>query len=323
MKDHDVTWLYGPLQANTFRPSYGYPTPPVSQLSRTDSFLGKKPILKKRSPSELMLQRSLSSATLVKQATDAVQAQNPRLSPRSRRRHHQPAPVASVDGMETPLARVTTYPGSSHLAASPGTSTPRRHIHFNDRVEQCIAIDKERNRFCVPEENIDDESDDELLTMKPVRDSPTPTEDGKTIAMLPSTTLNYRSDTPEPTDTSSSSSSPRQKERWWKSVARNASQRTFLAPAFDKFPGERLHQGYPTAPTLSNNIYDEEDDYEDYNGDSVPLEPGLRRTPSGMFMPNDDDHDDAAQDGLLGRVVDTVNTARDIAHVIWNVGWHG
>ncbi|KAJ4186645.1 hypothetical protein NW759_016934 [Fusarium solani] len=26
-------------------------------------------------------------------------------------------------------------------------------------------------------------------------------------------------------------------------------------------------------------------------------------------------------DGIFGRVIDTVNTARDIAHVIWNVGW--
>ena len=25
--------------------------------------------------------------------------------------------------------------------------------------------------------------------------------------------------------------------------------------------------------------------------------------------------------GLVGRVVETVNTARDIVHVIWNVGW--
>jgi len=49
--------------------------------------------------------------------------------------------------------------------------------------------------------------------------------------------------------------------------------------------------------------------------------PGLRRTPSGMFMPYEEDEDDVVAAGLFGRVVDTVNTARDIAHVIWNVGW--
>ena len=41
-----------------------------------------------------------------------------------------------------------------------------------------------------------------------------------------------------------------------------------------------------------------------------------------MFMPYDEhDDDDLMAAGLLGKVVDTVNTAKDIAHVIWNVGW--
>jgi hypothetical protein len=40
-----------------------------------------------------------------------------------------------------------------------------------------------------------------------------------------------------------------------------------------------------------------------------------------MFMPLEDDEEDPAQPGLIGKVVDTVNTAKDIAHVIWNVGW--
>jgi hypothetical protein len=40
-----------------------------------------------------------------------------------------------------------------------------------------------------------------------------------------------------------------------------------------------------------------------------------------MFMPYAEGEGEPASPGLLGRVVDTVNTARDIAHVIWNVGW--
>jgi hypothetical protein len=27
------------------------------------------------------------------------------------------------------------------------------------------------------------------------------------------------------------------------------------------------------------------------------------------------------RDDIFGHVIDTVNTARDIAHVIWNIGW--
>ncbi|KAK3066831.1 protein phosphatase regulator, partial [Teratosphaeriaceae sp. CCFEE 6253] len=57
---------------------------------------------------------------------------------------------------------------------------------------------------------------------------------------------------------------------------------------------------------------------DDYRGDGV-----LRRTGSGMLMPydGDEDEDDAMAVGLFGRVSETINTARDIAHVIWNVGW--
>jgi hypothetical protein len=53
------------------------------------------------------------------------------------------------------------------------------------------------------------------------------------------------------------------------------------------------------------------------NGDP----PGMRRTPSGMFMPYDEGDDDMATEGLSGIVVDAVNTAKDMAYVVWNVGW--
>ena len=55
---------------------------------------------------------------------------------------------------------------------------------------------------------------------------------------------------------------------------------------------------------------------EDYSED------GMRRTNSGMLMPyGDEDEDDLMAVGLFGRVSETINTAKDIAHVIWNVGW--
>ena len=38
-------------------------------------------------------------------------------------------------------------------------------------------------------------------------------------------------------------------------------------------------------------------------------------------MPNDDDDEDDYGGGIVDKVFDTINTARDIAHVIWNVGW--
>ena len=44
----------------------------------------------------------------------------------------------------------------------------------------------------------------------------------------------------------------------------------------------------------------------------------MRRTPSGMFMPYDEDEDDAVSKSLFGKVVDTVNTAKDIVHILLN-----
>ena len=72
----------------------------------------------------------------------------------------------------------------------------------------------------------------------------------------------------------------------------------------------RARNGTP-APVASNR--EEADDYMS--------EGALRRTNSGMLMPYDEEEDDMMAVGLFGRVSETINTARDIAHVIWNVGW--
>jgi hypothetical protein len=40
-----------------------------------------------------------------------------------------------------------------------------------------------------------------------------------------------------------------------------------------------------------------------------------------MFMPFEGEEEDPAPPGIIGKVVDTVNTARDIVHVIMNAGW--
>jgi hypothetical protein len=40
-----------------------------------------------------------------------------------------------------------------------------------------------------------------------------------------------------------------------------------------------------------------------------------------MFMPCDEDEDDVVSEGLFGKVVEVVNTAKDMIYVVWNVGW--
>ena len=344
MKDHDVTWLYGPLQTGSTTPLISDPTPPASRLSRTDSFASKKPILKKRSLSELMLQRSLSSSTLMKQATDALRAQQPDKVLRERPvlEKRKLSDYSASTGSETPLTRATTHPESSDPStSSSGNQTPstKRHIHFNNKVEQCIVINKEyddRPSYFNAIQDDDESSEDDMLMMKPVKNATkakisrpsTPrnsfSNESKTIAMLPSTTLNYRGDTPEPDRQQS-----KQKERSWNKGAK-------LSPS----PSQQTIR--PSTPS-ANFLLDDEDDDADMNwqpsagrrgsvfphgglemnvddDDDSPEMGGMRRTPSGMFMPYDEE-DELSRDGLLGKVVDTVNTAKDIAHVIWNVGW--
>ena len=41
----------------------------------------------------------------------------------------------------------------------------------------------------------------------------------------------------------------------------------------------------------------------------------------GMFPRAIADSLSVVSEGLFGKITDTVNTAKDIAHVIWNVGW--
>lgn len=237
---------------------------------------------------------------------------------------------------------------SSSGLASPGTGE-KKHIHFNEQVEQCIALDMKGDDDEEPDSyaihDYDSDSDDGAIMMKrsnskrrlpPLHSKRTTprqsfTAESKTIAMLPSTTLKYRADTPEPPETAMKHSNG-----IWNG--------TKLSPSPSQ---ETLRPSKPSTRMLLGD--DEEDDDMDWqptsafanrkdsvsvtqerfqslhtSGSSSSLtgEPsGMRRTPSGMFMPYEEDEDDVVSEGLFGKVVDTVNTAKDIAHVIWNVGW--
>jgi hypothetical protein len=235
--------------------------------------------------------------------------------------------------------------------ASPGTGE-KKHIHFNEQVEQCIALemkgdDEEEPEMYAIHDYDDSDSDDGGIMMKessskrklpPLHSRRTTprqsfSAESKTIAMLPSTTLKYRADTPEPPETAMKHSNG-----FWSGSK--------LSPSPSQ---ETLRPSKPSSRMLLGDVEDEDDEDMDWqppsgvstrkdsvsvaqerfqnlhtSGSSSSLtgEPsGMRRTPSGMFMPYEEDEDDVVSEGLFGKVVDTVNTAKDIAHVIWNVGW--
>ncbi|KAI9819569.1 MAG: hypothetical protein M1827_007019 [Pycnora praestabilis] len=349
LKDCDVTWLYGPLQTRSDKSLMSNSSPPASQISKSNSFLNKKPILKKRSMSEIMLQRSISASSLVKQAAAAVQAQQ-NGSPNTRIRDRPVVGRATSDFVTssfvpTPVSKDTasTYPSISSSGIQSPVTGERRHIHFNDKVEQCIAVDMKEGdddedyRFTAIQDDDDDSSDDGVVMMKTSskarpsnQSSPRSSFSGesKTIAMLPSTTLKCRGDTPDPQEQISKSFSGS-----WGSgkFSPSPSQETlrpsrpsnnFLLVDDDEDadmswePSNASTDGKVSAFAYPHGAYDSYPDANAAEGAS-----GLRRTPSGMFMPYEEDEDDVVAAGLFGKVVDTVNTAKDIAHVIWNVGW--
>lgn len=336
-----MTWLYGPLQSGASH-LYSTQTEPSSlTLSKSDSLinLNKKPILKKRSMSEVMLQRSLSSASLLKQATAAVHAQETRGIMRPGiGRSNTDYVTFSFSSRRMSHENSTDWTTSTESSSITSPCTERKHIHFNEQVEQCIAVDVK----CDDDEDIDtdpfgeESGSDDGVMMKRVRSKKrvpatkkrskksTPA-DSKIIAKLPSTTLKYLADSPGSQDTAMKHStgvsrSPILSPSSSQETLRPAKQSTrfffdeneedlgdgILSPNSGWRSPSETGSGGLQRSTSSGSLFDEPE--------------GMRRTPSGMFMPYEEG-DPSSGDGIFGRVIDTVNTARDIAHVIWNVGW--
>ncbi|KAJ5212744.1 uncharacterized protein N7498_004390 [Penicillium cinerascens] len=334
LKDCDVTWLYGPLKtSSSTEDTTSDVSPPPSRLETPNSsFIDRKPILKKKTASETMLQRSLSQHTLLQHAGAILKAQEA-VSGWAR-----PPLVRSNTDLDHIHHRTgsSTYSmgGTLTTPSSSGLTSPseRRHIHFNDKVEQCIAVDlKEADEEDWPVTFEDESSSDDGVVMmrqisgkSSLSNRSTPrnsfSSDSKTIAPLPATTLKYRGDTPEPKGgcildrwsalPHSSSLSPTPSVETLRPSSQSAN---FLLDEDDEDPSLDFTGQYTNQ---DRGWFVPED--EDELGDRP-----LQLSPSGMFIPyaEGEGEAEAANNGLLGRVVDTVNTARDIAHVIWNVGW--
>lgn len=335
-----MTWLYGPLQTSH------QPSEPTSTLSKSNSFLNKKPILKKRSMSEVMLQKSISTSSLVKAAVASVKAQESMVKSGPRSRPVLGARAAS-DFVTSAIPSKTVSRDTSDYYSSHSTSglhTPadgeKRHIRFDEKVEQCIAVDakdvdddeEEDEGAAVKDDDDDSSSDDGVVMMKSERKRPMSRSnsrssfsgESKTIAMLPSTTLKYRTDSPEVPPSHSVGHS------FWRGsrLSPSASQET-LRPSnpstnflLDDDEDDEDISWEPSA-AFSNRVDSLEQLDRQYARAERNTEDSanLRRTSSGMFMPFEGSEEEAANRGLFGTVIDGVNTARDIAHVIWNVGW--
>lgn len=343
LKDCDVTWLYGPLSVGAETITSHSPASPVASPAEPKQSSGSlyktKPILKKRSMSEIMLQKSLSTSSLLKQATAAIESQqsNSLYPPKT------PGVVAQTDSNFGSYrnSKYNSVLNTNDLPSAVSTGcqspSPKKHIHFNDQVQQCIAVetDDENDDFddymYGRRYDADDSSSDDCITMAKSRgnskcnDKGTPNEP-LTIAHLPSTTLKYKDEQPKKSGGSFLS----------------------LNSLFSTYKAVSAPSPAPaTTKTFSGvKSYVLEDDDDDMAGlDWEPSSSGFssRRDSNATIRPTfggstssannsdvDDyelpnfgswDDDDATEAGLFGRAVDAVNTARDIAHVLWNVGW--
>jgi hypothetical protein len=211
----------------------------------------------------------------------------------------------------------------------------RRRIHFNNEVVQCIAIDA---KGADDDDDDDDEeeewpvgSQDDVLSDEGIvmmgqlppqefgSHKSTPrgsfSSENKIIAPLPPTTLKCRGDTPEPPSGSMIG-------RWTGYFSKSTVASTSSVPSDPAFSffldGEDDHLDFCWQPSQSQGVTDgnqpwfvnPEDEGEDHRHQ--------RSNPSlSKFL----DEGETSNVSIFDKVVDTVNTARDIAHVIWNVGW--
>jgi hypothetical protein len=337
LKDCDVTWLYGPLKSCTkFTKASPSISPPPSCLETPSLYADRKPILKKRTASETILQRSLSQHTLLQHAGAILKAQEAasyRTRPSVSRPELEPRlNTSSANLPDVPLSYASTKE-SSGMASPSG----RRRIHFNNEVVQCIAIDAKG-----ADDDDDDDDDDEeeewpvgsqddvlsdegivMMGQLPPQEfgshKSTPrgsfSSENKIIAPLPPTTLKCRGDTPEPPSGSMIG-------RWTGYFSKSTVASTSSVPSDPAFSffldGEDDHLDFCWQPSQSQGVTDgnqpwfvnPEDEGEDHRHQ--------RSNPSlSKFL----DEGETSNVSIFDKVVDTVNTARDIAHVIWNVGW--
>lgn len=333
-----MTWLYGPLKTyHSSGEKFTNSSPPPSNIETPGTYRDMKPILKKKSASEMMLQRSLLQHTLLQHAGAILKAQE------ADHGEHRSALSRSVPEFgriaESSLGSRTTSTNDTLTNTSiSGIASPNsgRRIHFNNEVAQCIAVDVKdgEDEYDSLSVTSDDESSsyDGISMMKQIfpdtsLNTKSPPRNGfntenKIIAPLPSTTLKCRGDTPEPPSASFL-------DRWYGPSSSSTSSPTSS--------GKTVR---PSTPHANFLLDDEDDDYEGLDGwqsqgrtysfnrnsswlsatdDELEIEQNMASM--GNLLPYEDG--DSSDSGIVDKVVDAVNTARDIAHVIWNVGWRG
>ena len=298
-----------------------------------------------------MLQRSLSSSSLVKQAAAAVQAQRnggakvqPRPTPRLRRCASDFDGISTYTGSTATANISSTLPSSTSSGAISPDISGRKRIRFDKNVEQCIAVDFKEGGF-EDEANpqwlracSDEESDDELpiIKTKPrkraARSDSSRTSfssEGKGIAKLPSTTIKFHHEELhcrghlalqfKPLRSPALSPPPSQE-----TLKPSKESVQFYSNDTGHEEGEWLTSRSATSDRKDGSSRPRTETALLTEGpeDSGVKVQGMHRSSNSVSVPFEEGEDDNMMPaGVLGRIVDTVNTARDICYVLYNVGW--
>ncbi|EXA29536.1 hypothetical protein FOVG_18985 [Fusarium oxysporum f. sp. pisi HDV247] len=274
----------------------------------------------------VLLPRPLSTSSLHQQATPVAQARQ-----KDSRRLRELSFDRAVTMDHTifrfpsmPMSRDTSsmLPSSAYSGiSSPGVE--HNHIHFNYEVEQCIAVevkDDDDDDDC--DISTDTDSEDGTImkldrSRKPAKEGNSVLSDGKMIAMLPSTTLKHREHIQVPETVIRYTSSALRSHR----VSPFSPQEASRPPKASGRFSEDLIDADTNSCWYTSGSFEEHNPHHIISTDSLTAEPaGMRRTPSGIFMPYGEAVT-CSNKGMFCRVIDTVNTARDMAYVIWNSGW--
>ncbi|WKT43848.1 Nitrogen regulatory protein areA, GATA-like domain [Fusarium oxysporum f. sp. vasinfectum] len=288
LKDSDASWLYGPVQQGASK-IYYYPEEKEHIRYHTAEAIVNIILTPACSPS--------GPATM----------------------DHNIFPFPSM-----PMSRDTSsmLPLSAYTGIS-SSGVDRKHIHFNYKVEQFIAVevkDDDNGGDC--DISTDTNSEDGII-MKLDRSRTTAKEgnsllsNGKTIAMLPSTTLKHREHIQVPETVIRYTASALHSHR----VSPFSPQEASRPPKASGRFSEDLIDTDTNLGWYTSGTFEEHDPHNIIPTESLTAKPaGMRRTPSGMFMPYEEAVT-CSNKGMFCRIIDTVKTAKDMAYVIWNSGW--
>lgn len=188
-----------------------------------------------------------------------------------------------------PMSRDTSsmLPSSAYSGiSSPGVE--HNHIHFNYEVEQCIAVevkDDDDDDDC--DISTDTDSEDGTImkldrSRKPAKEGNSVLSDGKMIAMLPSTTLKHREHIQVPETVIRYTSSALRSHR----VSPFSPQEASRPPKASGRFSEDLIDADTNSCWYTSGSFEEHNPHHIISTDSLTAEPaGMRRTPSGIFMP--------------------------------------